>query len=198
MKVNCVVKRGVNDGELLALAEHFRGTGHTLRFIEYMDVGHSNGWRLDDVVPAAEIVGDARCGLRDRAGRRRLSRRGRPPLPLPGRVGRVRRHHLRHAAVLRHVHARPPLRRGQALHLSLRRPRPRSARAGPRRRVGRRAHRRGANRVGKPFRPLFGAQVGRHDRPAEGRDELHRRVAAQAVRAQKPVGGRRPPPSRLE
>jgi cyclic pyranopterin phosphate synthase len=56
VKVNCVVKRGVNDGELMALAEHFRGTGHTLRFIEYMDVGHSNGWRLDDVVPAAEIV----------------------------------------------------------------------------------------------------------------------------------------------
>jgi GTP 3',8-cyclase len=57
VKVNCVVKRGVNDGELMALAEYFRGTGHTLRFIEYMDVGHSNGWRLDDVVPAAEIVG---------------------------------------------------------------------------------------------------------------------------------------------
>jgi cyclic pyranopterin phosphate synthase len=56
VKVNCVVKRGVNDGELVALAAHFRGTGHTLRFIEYMDVGHSNGWRLDDVVPAAEIV----------------------------------------------------------------------------------------------------------------------------------------------
>ncbi len=41
---------------ITALAEHFRGTGHVLRFIEYMDVGHSNGWRLDDVVPAAEIV----------------------------------------------------------------------------------------------------------------------------------------------
>jgi cyclic pyranopterin phosphate synthase len=56
VKVNCVVKRGVNDGELVPLAEQFRGTGHTLRFIEYMDVGHTNGWRLDDVVPAAEIV----------------------------------------------------------------------------------------------------------------------------------------------
>ena len=39
------------------MAEFFRGTGHVLRFIEYMDVGHTNGWRLDDVVPAAEIVG---------------------------------------------------------------------------------------------------------------------------------------------
>src|SRR3954463_28047 len=47
VKVNAVVKRGVNDGEqLLQLAERFRGTGHTLRFIEYMDVGHTNGWRM--------------------------------------------------------------------------------------------------------------------------------------------------------
>jgi len=56
VKVNCVVKRGVNDGEIVALARHFHGTPHTLRFIEYMDVGRTNGWRLDDVVPAAEIV----------------------------------------------------------------------------------------------------------------------------------------------
>ena len=56
VKVNAVVKRGQNDGELVDLARHFRGTGHTLRFIEYMDVGATNGWRLDDVVSAAEIV----------------------------------------------------------------------------------------------------------------------------------------------
>ena len=56
VKVNAVIKRGVNDAGIVALAEHFRGTGHVLRFIEYMDVGHTNGWRLDDVVPAAEIV----------------------------------------------------------------------------------------------------------------------------------------------
>jgi cyclic pyranopterin phosphate synthase len=56
VKVNAVVKRGVNEDGIVALAGHFRGTGHTLRFIEYMDVGASNGWRLDDVVPAAEIV----------------------------------------------------------------------------------------------------------------------------------------------
>lgn len=56
VKVNAVVKRGVNDGDVLALAEHFRGTGHTLRFIEYMDVGSTNGWRLEDVVAAEEIV----------------------------------------------------------------------------------------------------------------------------------------------
>jgi GTP 3',8-cyclase len=56
VKVNVVVKRGLNEDGILAMARHFRGTGVVLRFIEYMDVGHSNGWRLDDVVPAAEIV----------------------------------------------------------------------------------------------------------------------------------------------
>jgi cyclic pyranopterin phosphate synthase len=57
VKVNAVVKRGVNDTEVVELARHFRGTGHVLRFIEYMDVGATNGWRLDDVVPAREILG---------------------------------------------------------------------------------------------------------------------------------------------
>jgi cyclic pyranopterin phosphate synthase len=56
VKVNAVVKRGLNEHGIVELARHFRGTGHVLRFIEYMDVGHTNGWRLDDVVPAAEIV----------------------------------------------------------------------------------------------------------------------------------------------
>ncbi|MGH8720728.1 MAG: GTP 3',8-cyclase MoaA, partial [Burkholderiales bacterium] len=56
IKVNMVVKRGVNDGHVLAMAERWRGTGHIMRFIEYMDVGSTNGWRMDDVVPSAEIV----------------------------------------------------------------------------------------------------------------------------------------------
>jgi GTP 3',8-cyclase len=56
VKVNAVVKRGANEGDVLALAEHFRGTGHVLRFIEYMDVGSTNGWQLEDVVSAEEIV----------------------------------------------------------------------------------------------------------------------------------------------
>ena len=55
-KVNMVVRRGVNDQSILPLAAHFRHSGHVLRFIEYMDVGTTNGWRLDDVVPAAEII----------------------------------------------------------------------------------------------------------------------------------------------
>jgi cyclic pyranopterin phosphate synthase len=56
VKVNCVVKRGVNEDQIVEMARYFRGTGHILRFIEYMDVGATNGWRMDDVVPAAEII----------------------------------------------------------------------------------------------------------------------------------------------
>ena len=56
IKVNAVVRRGVNEGSLLDLVRRFRGTGHVLRFIEYMDVGATNGWKLEDVVPAAEIL----------------------------------------------------------------------------------------------------------------------------------------------
>ncbi|MCL4290544.1 MAG: GTP 3',8-cyclase MoaA [Thermoleophilia bacterium] len=56
VKVNMVVKRGVNEDSILPMARHFHGTGHILRFIEFMDVGTTNGWRLDDVVPAAEIL----------------------------------------------------------------------------------------------------------------------------------------------
>ncbi len=56
VKVNAVVKRGVNDHTLVEMARHFQGSGHILRFIEYMDVGATNGWRLEDVVPASDIV----------------------------------------------------------------------------------------------------------------------------------------------
>ncbi len=60
LKVNMVVKRGANDASIVPMARHFRGTGHIVRFIEYMDVGATNGWRMDDVVPAREII--ARIG----------------------------------------------------------------------------------------------------------------------------------------
>jgi cyclic pyranopterin phosphate synthase len=56
IKVNMVVKRGVNEGSILPMARYFHGTDYILRFIEYMDVGSTNGWRLDDVVPAREII----------------------------------------------------------------------------------------------------------------------------------------------
>src|SRR5687767_3253955 len=56
IKVNMVVKRGVNDHQVVDMARRFRGTGHIARFIEFMDVGSTNGWRMDDVVPSAEVV----------------------------------------------------------------------------------------------------------------------------------------------
>ena len=56
IKVNMVVRRGLNEADVVPMANYFRERGHIVRFIEYMDVGHTNGWRLDDVVPAREII----------------------------------------------------------------------------------------------------------------------------------------------
>jgi cyclic pyranopterin phosphate synthase len=56
IKVNMVVKRGTNDGQILPMARHFLGSGMVLRFIEYMDVGATNGWRMEEVLPSAEVV----------------------------------------------------------------------------------------------------------------------------------------------
>ena len=56
VKINMVVKRGVNDHEIIDVARHFRGTPHIVRFIEFMDVGATNGWRMDDVIASADVV----------------------------------------------------------------------------------------------------------------------------------------------
>jgi cyclic pyranopterin phosphate synthase len=56
IKINMVVQRGVNDHTVVAMARRFKGSGHVVRFIEFMDVGATNGWRMDDVVPSAEVV----------------------------------------------------------------------------------------------------------------------------------------------
>ena len=56
IKINMVVKRGTNDQEILPMARHFKGSGMVLRFIEYMDVGATNGWRMHDVIPSAEVI----------------------------------------------------------------------------------------------------------------------------------------------
>jgi cyclic pyranopterin phosphate synthase len=56
VKVNMVVKRGMNDQQVVDMARHFRGTGHVVRYIEYMDVGSTNGWLMDDVIPSAEVI----------------------------------------------------------------------------------------------------------------------------------------------
>ncbi len=60
IKVNMVVKRGTNEHQILPMAQHFRGSGAVLRFIEYMDVGSTNGWCMDHVVPSAEVIGTLR------------------------------------------------------------------------------------------------------------------------------------------
>lgn len=56
LKIDAVIRRGLNDSQIIPIARHFRGTGHIVRFIEYMDVGTTNGWKLDDVVAGAEIL----------------------------------------------------------------------------------------------------------------------------------------------
>ena len=56
LKVNMVVKRGTNDAEILPMARHFRHSGVVLRFIEYMDVGATNGWRMDELLPSAQVI----------------------------------------------------------------------------------------------------------------------------------------------
>lgn len=63
IKVNMVVKRGVNDNQIVPMARHFKGTGTILRFIEYMDVGATNGWRMDDVLPSEELIARLRAVL---------------------------------------------------------------------------------------------------------------------------------------
>jgi cyclic pyranopterin phosphate synthase len=63
LKVNMVVKRGTNDHEILPMARHFKGTGVTLRFIEYMDVGATNGWRMDEVLPSREVIARLHAAL---------------------------------------------------------------------------------------------------------------------------------------
>ena len=63
VKVNMVVKRGTNEHEILPMAKHFRGIGVILRFIEYMDVGATNGWRMDEVLPSAEVIERLRAEL---------------------------------------------------------------------------------------------------------------------------------------
>ncbi|MEP7181213.1 MAG: GTP 3',8-cyclase MoaA [Betaproteobacteria bacterium] len=56
VKINMVVKRGMNEASILPMARHFKGSGHIVRFIEFMDVGATNGWRMDDVLPSADVV----------------------------------------------------------------------------------------------------------------------------------------------
>ncbi len=82
LKINMVVKAGVNEDSIVPMARHWKGSGHILRFIEYMDVGATNGWRMDDVVPAAEIVRMIAAELPLAPGGPELQRRSRAALAL--------------------------------------------------------------------------------------------------------------------
>ncbi len=177
IKVNMVVKRGMNEQEILPMARHFRGSGHILRFIEYMDVGHTNGWRMDDVVPSAEVIdiisrelplepidpnyaGEVAARWRYRDG-----------------SGEIGRHLLGDAGLLPRLHAGAARHRRQALHVPVRDRGLRPARPRARRR-GRRRDRQSRRRdLVAPCRPLFGNPLGKHARAAQDRDELHRRLS---------------------
>ncbi len=180
VKVNVVVKRGLNEGSILELARHFHGTGHTLRFIEYMDVGHTNGWRLDDVVPAAEIVAaiDAELPLEpvDPAYRGEVARRYRyrdgggeigviasVTQPFCGDCTRAR------LSADGHLYTCLFAVRGHDLRSLVRSGASDEA-----------AGRHDRRHLDGPSRPIFRAPNRRNRRPAKGRDVLHRRLTAAA------------------
>ena len=120
IKINTVVRRGMNEPSILPLARWARDEGLVLRFIEYMDVGHSNGWRLDDVVPAEEILATIDAELPLEPVDRELPRRGGGPLPVPRRQRRGRRDRLGHPPVLRGLHAGSTLGGGAPVHVPVR------------------------------------------------------------------------------
>ncbi len=120
VKVNTVVQRGINDGQVLEIAHRFRGTGVILRFIEYMDVGNRNDWDPDRVVPSRRAEGLDCCRLSVAARGRQLPRRSCRALCLRGRLGRTRVHFVREPAVLRRLHASATVLGRRVLHLPLR------------------------------------------------------------------------------
>jgi GTP 3',8-cyclase len=163
VKVNVVVKRGLNEDSVVDLARHFRGSGHIVRFIEYMDVGHTNGWRMDDVVPAREIVAaidrefplePVEPAYRGEVARRWRYRDG------AGEIGVI-------ASVTQPFCGdctRARISAEGQLYTCLFAVRGRAA-PGDRRRLG------------PPHRPVLGAPLGRDRGAAEGRDVLHRRLS---------------------
>ena len=131
IKVNMVVRRGVNEQDVVPMARFFRDRGHILRFIEYMDVGHTNGWRLDDVVPADEVVAAIDAQMPLVALPPALPRRGCGSLGVSRRRRRGRRHRVRDATVLPRLFAGQADGRRPALHVPVREQWPRPARPGP-------------------------------------------------------------------
>ena len=109
IKINMVVKGGMNDQEIVPMARHFKDTPYILRFIEYMDVGASNGWNMGEVIPSAEVVRRISAEMPLDAGRRQLHRRNRGALALCRRRRRSRHDLQRHPVVLQGLHARAPV-----------------------------------------------------------------------------------------
>ncbi len=112
IKVNMVVRRGINEDSIVPMARFARAHGYTLRFIEYMDVGHTNGWDMAEVVPVAEILARVDAAHAARGPAAAVPRRGGDTLALPGRRWRGRRHRVGHAAILLELYARPAHRGG--------------------------------------------------------------------------------------
>ena len=185
-----VVKRNVNDGSVMDMAERFRGTGIILRFIEFMDVGTTNGWRLDDVVPAQELVDQlsARWPLEPVAPRYpgEVANRLRY-LDGAGEIGVI-------ASVTRPFCGdctRARLSAEGELYTCLFAAHGRDLRGAAARGRDRRAAGRAAGPdLGQPRRPLLGAAQRRDPRPPARRDVPHRRLTH-------PPGRRRDPQHRV-
>ena len=129
IKVNMVVKRGTNDQQVLPMAQHFRHSGIVLRFIEYMDVGATNGWRMDEVLPSAQLIETLQpraCAACHRPAARRRNRRA---LALCRWRRRDRRDLQRHAGLLRRMQPRPAVHRRPLVPVPVCQRRARPARA---------------------------------------------------------------------
>ncbi len=190
IKVNMVVRRGVNEDSVVPMARYFRERGHILRFIEYMDVGHTNGWRLDDVVPAGEILAriDAEMPLVSLTPN------------YPGEVAdrwayrdgtrRSWRNRLRYPAFLRRLLPRAPDGRRPVVHVPLLKHGARPPRRAARGRLRPRPDRDDWLRLARARRPIFGtANPGNgaagccFDRPEPRGDVADRRLTSRRDRA---------------
>ena len=186
-----VVKRGTNDHEIVPMARHFRGTPIVLRFIEYMDVGATNGWRMDEVLPSAQVIerlqrGSSRCEPIDAnyAGRNGAA------LALRRRRRRDRRDLERDAGVLPRLQPRAAVDRGQAVPVPVRERGPRPARAAARARRRATATTQIAAAIGliwqrrdDRYSELRSAHAGTDaSRRAARRDALHRRLMMRCAR----------------
>ena len=190
VKVNAVVKRGLNDDGIVAMARYFRERGHTLRFIEYMDVGATNGWRLDDVVPAAELIErisaelplePAEANYRGEVAQRWRYADGSGEIGVIASVTQPFCGDCTRARISAEGRLYTCLfgLRGHDLRATIRARRLRRGAAGRARRD-----------LGQAHRPLLGAALRGDGEPAQGRDELHRRLTSSTLRGEVPTRDR--------